>query len=146
MEDLENSVQNTPTPKIGTSHRGLWSTTPLPKNRTSHVILRNFGPEYHPPQHTHARLELLMEDLETLVQNIPRSKKIELLIDNFLSWTGVWKLLLYPPRIPSCLVMLVVQPFSQPWHLFAHRGWYLCQVKDTICLHSFIVCLCYTGM
>ena len=38
----------------------------LPKIQTSYGGLKNFGPEYPPPR----RLELLMEDLET--------------------WTGVW--------------------------------------------------------
>ena len=55
MGDLETLVQNTPLPKIGTSHGDFsWG-------------LRNFGPEY---PYTHPRLELLVED--------------------FVSETGVW--------------------------------------------------------
>ena len=70
-------------PKIGTSHerlRHFGPEYPLPKIGTYHGDfswrLRNFGPEY---PHPHPRFELLMED--------------------FVSETGVGRKLLYPPKI-----------------------------------------------
>ena len=81
-------------------------------------MLRNFAPEYPPPRPP--KIGTSHGGLRNVCPEYSPSKKMELLMDNFLSWTGVWRLLLYPPRITSCLVMSVVQPFSQPWHLFAH--------------------------
>ena len=92
MENLETLTQNTPPPppKIGTFHGGLW----------------NFGLEYlHPPKLElkmenletltqnnspfPPRVELLMEDLTILVQNNPPPYPLELLMEDFVSWTDM---------------------------------------------------------
>ena len=48
-----------------------------------------------------------MEDLGTLDLSSPSialhthpHPKLKLLMEDFVLWTGVWRLLLYPPRIP----------------------------------------------
>ena len=66
-----------------------------PKIVTSNGGLRDFGSE--------------------LTQNTPFPPKLELLGEDFVSWTGVWTLPLHPPRIPSHLAQLVQFVTSNFW-------------------------------
>ena len=54
-------------------------------------------------------LQLLMEDLETLNRTKTEYHpplELELLMEDFVWWTCLWRLPLYPPRMPSRFLCL----------------------------------------
>ena len=60
-----------------------------------------WAPKYQTPP---SEFELFMEDLETLGMTTPEyslHSELELLMKDFMWQTGVWRLPLYPSRIPS---------------------------------------------
>ena len=82
-----------------------WITeSPPKKNRmgTSHEELRNFEYDQHRIPSPRSELDLLMEHLEiwNMITKEYPFPRLKFLMEEFVWWTGAWRLPLYPPRIP----------------------------------------------
>ena len=87
-------------------------TKPIPpRTGTSHGKLKDFTYELtQNTPHPYLGRELLIENLGALGMSLRRiSPNLGLLMDLFVSWTGVCRLSLYLPRIPSRLSVVMVK-------------------------------------